>query len=64
MIFKHFLSYTGTGKTVVGAKIAFWFAHLNRPTNISGTKQQVLYCAPTNNAVDVAASKALKTPFF
>lgn len=58
---------TGTGKTITGAKIAYWFTKLNsssRTERLPGdqpgvalTPKQVLYCAPTNNAVDVAASE-------
>ena len=40
--------HVGTGKSETGAHIAYIFAQLNRESN-----QCVVYCAPSNKAVDV-----------
>lgn len=42
----------GTGKTYTGVEVACQFAALNRKEGNGG---QVLFCAPSNHAVDVAA---------
>jgi len=50
--------FVGTGKTVVGVKIACLFAKMNQHNAIegqSGTRKQVLFCGPSNCSVDVAA---------
>ena len=54
----------GTGKTVTGVHIAYWFAHLNRKRKPAigedGTKStgaMVFYCGPSNKSVDVVARK-------
>ena len=47
-------AFQGTGKTWTGVEIACQFATLNRK---QGNRGQVLFCAPSNHAVDVAASK-------
>ena len=47
-------AFQGTGKTWTGVEIACQFAALNRKSSNGG---QVLFCAPSNHAVDVAASK-------
>ena len=47
-------SFQGTGKTWTGVEIACQFAAVNRKQGNGG---QVLFCAPSNHAVDVAASK-------
>jgi len=53
---------SGTGKTLIGVKIAYWFVELNRAIN-SEEKQQILFCGPSNSAVDVAASKEISLCF-
>lgn len=57
----------GTGKTITGAHIAYWFAYLNSRHNdnaLSDTlideipkkaPRQVFYCGPSNKSVDVVA---------
>jgi len=48
----------GTGKTVVGVKIACLFAKLNEHSAAEARKhgrEQVLYCGPSNCSVDVVA---------
>lgn len=61
-----FISLTGTGKTVVGVYIVYWFFNQNSkiqrkfddPKN--KTKQEViLYCGPSDKSVDVVAGKFL-----
>lgn len=47
-------AFQGTGKTWTGVEIAYQFAAVNRKRGNGG---QVLFCAPSNHAVDVAASK-------
>jgi hypothetical protein len=49
----------GTGKTVTAIKIAYWFAQLNAKSEAGASKRQVLYCGPSNSAVDVAMSEIL-----
>ena len=51
-----YLSLSGTGKSETGAHIAYVFAMLNR--TLSGEKC-VLYCGPSNKAVDVVLSEYL-----
>lgn len=51
----------GTGKTLVGAEIAYWLAKLNRESKDVDAqnkkiRKQVLYCGPSNSSVDVAAN--------
>jgi len=46
----------GTGKTLIGVKIAYWFfVERNAATIHSGRRKQVLFCGPSNYSVDVAA---------
>ena len=56
----------GTGKTITGVHVAYWFAEINRrstplerTTSADGTPDkappQVLYCGPSNKSVDVVA---------
>jgi hypothetical protein len=52
-----FVFLIGTGKTITAIKIAYWFAHLNSQASVSGEKKQVMYCGPSNSAVDVAMGK-------
>jgi len=40
----------GTGKTLIGVKIAYWFVQRN-----TGSGKQVLFCGPSNYSVDVVA---------
>ena len=50
---------TGTGKTQTAGKLAYWFVQMNRRRDNGSdgtTRRQVLYCGPSNGAVDVAAS--------
>lgn len=44
----------GTGKSYMGAHIAASFVEINHARN-SETPEKVLYCGPSNKAVDVAA---------
>ena len=54
---------TGTGKTLTGTKLLYWFAKLNKEFEVPGSvKRQVMYCGPSNSAVDVATSKKLIQP--
>lgn len=51
----------GTGKTFIGAQIAYWFTEQNRrnsPENVSSVRRQVLFCGPSNCSVNVVASKS------
>ena len=62
---------SGTGKTVTGVHIAYWFAERNRASKSykiweKGQGQteespkappQVIYCGPSNKAVDVVTGK-------
>ena len=61
-----YLSSLGTGKTITGVHIAYWFAEINRRnTPLKRTTPaeeipdkappQVLYCGPSNKSVDVVA---------
>lgn len=51
--YSHCLIILGTGKTIVGAHIAYIFTKLNTSSN----RGCVLYCCPSNKAVDVVHSK-------
>lgn len=58
------MCFTGTGKTVVGAYIVYWFSLLNsyKPQNLKELKDKekkevILYCGPSNKSVDVVAGK-------
>lgn len=58
------MCFIGTGKTVVGAYIVYWFSQLNskKPQNLKELKDQekkevILYCGPSNKSVDVVAGK-------
>jgi len=57
---------SGTGKTITGVHIAYWFAEMNRrntpPDRTTPAEEipekappQVLYCGPSNKSVDVVA---------
>ena len=49
--------FLGTGKTQTGVKVAYLFAQMNRNCASAGAvRRQVLYCGPSNGAIDVAAS--------
>ncbi|XP_071490369.1 3'-5' exoribonuclease HELZ2-like [Diadema antillarum] len=51
----------GTGKTVTGAYLAYFFTLVNQHVPPTGKgRPQVLYCGPSNKAVDVIASYLLK----
>ena len=50
------LCLSGTGKTLTGVELARQFVALNKR---EGTGGQVLFCATSNHAVDVAASGCL-----
>ena len=43
----------GTGKSVTGAHLAFIFAKLNGRLKHEGKGKCVVYCGPSNKAVDV-----------
>ena len=53
--------YVGTGKTVTGVHIAYWFAQLNQERKLVEEKEEehtghmVFYCGPSNKSVDVVA---------
>ena len=56
--------YVGTGKTVTGVHIAYWFAQLNQKRKLAEEKEEeehtgsmVFYCGPSNKSVDVVARK-------
>jgi len=49
----------GTGKTLTGVKIAYWFVQKYNKSCKSGARKQVLFCGPSNNSVDVAAGMVL-----
>ena len=52
---------TGTGKSVTGAHLAYVFAKFNRRFQLGlkgpSVNRCVLYCAPSNKAVDVVLGK-------
>ena len=53
------LSYVGTGKSTVGAHLAYAFAKLNRITKKTSPSEKtrcVVYCGSSNVSVDVVAS--------
>ena len=52
----------GTGKTVTGIVLANCFTQLNRKT-FGGDKSRLMYCSPSNKAVDVIG-RFLKNRFF
>ena len=52
--YSDFLCILGTGKSETGAHIAYTLAMSNRMSGLDGC---VLYCAPTNKAVDVVLSE-------
>ena len=56
-ILSDILCTLGTGKSETGAHIAYTLAMSNRMRQLDGC---VLYCAPTNKAVDVVLSKFCK----
>ena len=48
----------GTGKTLTGVKLVYWYVHMNKEhAQSGGLHRHVLYCGPSNSSVDVAASK-------
>ena len=65
--------FSGTGKTVTGVHIAYWFAEQNKrlksykvlekdtsETECAGAYKappQVIYCGPSNKSVDVVAGR-------
>ena len=55
--FKYCLDFIGTGKSVVGAHLAYIFSFINGKKE--GPKCSVLYCCPSNKAVDVVHSKLI-----
>lgn len=64
-LFDHnFTLFSGTGKSVTGAHIAYIFAMHNRNNCRHGTKNAdrhfVLYCGPSNKSVDVVFGKRFK----
>lgn len=55
---------TGTGKTVVGVYIVYWFFNQNtrkqrklEDPKDKNKKEVILYCGPSNKSVDVVAGK-------
>ena len=62
--------FTGTGKTVTGVHIAYWFAQLNKrrtPTVETDEEEcngfMVFYCGPSNKSVDVVARMYSVLPY-
>lgn len=60
------MSFIGTGKTVVGAYIVYWFSKLNSkiPWKLKELKDKekrevILYCGPSNKSVDVVAGTTI-----
>ena len=52
------LCFPGTGKTLTGVKLVYWYVEMNRIAEKNGQSHaQVLYCGPSNSSVDVAASE-------
>lgn len=49
----------GTGKSVTGAHLAFIFAKLNSRQRHGGKGMCVVYCGPSNKAVDVVHGQFL-----
>ena len=61
--------FLGTGKTITGVHIAYWFSQINQRDTFRGSSRketpkqettlkappQVLYCGPSNKSVDVVA---------
>ena len=54
--------FLGTGKTVTGVHIAYWFAKMNKNgiplVTLDGKEYKgsvVFYCGPSNKSVDVVA---------
>lgn len=65
----HLCPFWGTGKTVTGVHIAFGFAKRNKQNlhnfDLGSQEEpkappQVIYCGPSNKAVDVVAGKFLE----
>jgi hypothetical protein len=54
--------HPGTGKTVTGIVLAECFTQLNRKS-FGGDKNRLMYCSPSNKAVDVIG-RFLKIRFF
>lgn len=57
-----FYFLTGTGKTVVGVHIVYWFfkenqklPRLDKSVEKGPKKRCILYCGPSNKSVDVVA---------
>uniref|UniRef100_A0A3B5L3E9 RNB domain-containing protein n=1 Tax=Xiphophorus couchianus TaxID=32473 RepID=A0A3B5L3E9_9TELE len=62
-----FVYLTGTGKTVVGVNIVYWFLEINSDNpRISedprdkDKKEVILYCGPSNKSVDVVAEYLMR----
>jgi len=50
---------SGTGKTLTGVKLVYWYVQMNKAhARAGGSHRQILYCGPSNSSVDVAASKS------
>jgi len=48
----------GTGKTLTGVKLVYWYVQMNQEyVRSGGLHRHILYCGPSNSSVDVAASK-------
>uniref|UniRef100_A0A667XTW8 RNB domain-containing protein n=1 Tax=Myripristis murdjan TaxID=586833 RepID=A0A667XTW8_9TELE len=61
------LCSTGTGKTVVGVNMVYWFCEMNSryrrrdlDAKDENKKEVILYCGPSNKSVDVVAEYLLK----
>uniref|UniRef100_A0A663MTN0 Helicase with zinc finger 2 n=1 Tax=Athene cunicularia TaxID=194338 RepID=A0A663MTN0_ATHCN len=70
-LLSNLLVFLGTGKTVVGTHIVYWFHNLNQenaekeqPPSSEEEKlnrrKSILYCGPSNKSVDVVAEMLLK----
>ena len=60
----HFTTFTGTGKSTVGAHLAYTFAKLNQSTKkkmVSEKKKNrcVVYCGASNVSLDIVASMCI-----
>lgn len=63
---KNHTCFIGTGKTVVGVYIVYWYRVLNshnprifEDPKDKDKKEVILYCGPSNKSVDVVAGKLL-----
>lgn len=56
--YKFLLHVTGTGKTYTSVKLVYLFTQINRKLAARGKGMRtVLFCGPSNKAVDLVASE-------